>query len=467
MSSRAPRLNREILASIKFEPARKDSTGSRAGGSGQPAVKPNPVPPTSLQHEPLPTRRPDDDITQCIIECMKIALSKSISSISLPEKDRTLNPHRDFTISSVMDFVGRDKLRQQCDGAAPSTASCCAGCSVKGGMVTRGASSDSDDDDGGRGAADAPPVSFTFTDHSPMCYRHIREFFSVDPTAYREVLCHSRWHSIPTPGKSAAQLFFCGQNWVIKTMTDDESAFLRNILHRYYYHVRDNKYTLLPHFVGHHMIEIEGMKKMTFVVMQNVFATPEKIHLKFDLKGSTVNRCASVEEKMKQTCTQKDLDINRPLFLGEARKGLLLNQVKRDCELLRKASIMDYSFLVGIHIMPSTGASRGETANIDVPLAQSPPPKEQQQQSSAAPPHTDERCFSADRGGMMSTVDPAHPHQRELYYVGIIDILQEYNLWKRSETIVQGIIHDGDLVSSVEPSKYAARFVSFISSIVV
>ena len=480
MSIRPPRFNREILASITFEPLnKKDATASSGAASGEP--KRNPAPPTSPQHhhEPLPTSRAEDETTQRIIECMKVALAKSITSISLPEKDRPLNPHRDFTISSVMDFVGRDKMKQKMkvDKNIAGGAACCSSCTVKATGTRKSGlrqSSDSDEDGGDEGGvAAAPPVSFTFTDYSPMCYRHIREFFGVDPTAYREVLCQSRWHSIPTPGKSSAQLFFCGQNWVIKTMNSEESAFLRNILHRYYYHVRDNMHTLLPHFVGHHLIEIDGLKQMTFVVMQNVFATPLKIHLKFDLKGSTVNRCASEAEKMKQTCTQKDLDINRPLFLGAARKALLLNQVKRDCEFLRKASIMDYSFLVGIHVLPSTG-SRGETANISVPLASSsPPPKDQLQQptelqwNSTPQLPTDERCFSSDQGGMLSNVDPANPSQREIYYVGIIDILQEYNLWKRSETVVQGLLHDRHQVSSVDPADYATRFVSFISSLVV
>lgn len=211
----------------------------------------------------------------------------------------------------------------------------------------KGGGGDNDSDDGVQNVS-----SFAFTSYSPMCYRHIREFFGVSSDDFKNVLCNSGWHSIPTPGKSAAQLFFCGQNWVIKTTNDEESRFLRSILHRYYDHVRDNRFTLLPRFMGHYRLQVPGQNTITFVIMQNVFATPNKINEKFDLKGSTIGRFSSREEKMQATRTKKDLDINRPINLGAARRALLIDQIKADCNFLRLSDIMDYSLLVGIHHIP-------------------------------------------------------------------------------------------------------------------
>lgn len=388
--------NREVLASLTLDPKECDVSAT------------SPTEPTVG----------DADIrrTERIIRCMKRALSHSISSISLPEKQRPLDPQLDFTIKTKLSF-----------GSASS--SCCASQSLHG--------PDDEEDDG---------EAFTFTDYSPMCYRHIREFFGIDHSGYRDVLCQSKWYSIPTPGKSSAQLFFCGQNWVIKTMNQQESNFLRNILHRYYYHVRDNRFTLLPHFVGHHSLLLPPPEggKIVFVVMQNVFATVNKIHEKFDLKGSTVGRFATAKEKRKLTCTRKDLDINRPLLIGPKRKGILIAQVKKDCDFLRRSAIMDYSFLLGVH-------------RVDLRSLASMMNKE----------YEDGRCFTCDQGGMLSVEDGSDTTHRCIYYVGIIDILQEYTLWKRSETLVQGTLHDSHQISSVDPREYSARFVSFITSIVV
>lgn len=51
----------------------------------------------------------------------------------------------------------------------------------------------------------------------------------------------------------------------------------------------------------------------------------------------------------------------------------------------------------------------------------------------------------------------------EIYFLGIIDILQQYNMHKRSETFVKSFTHDPLLISSVDPEFYAVRFVDFIA----
>lgn len=553
-----PRYNREILASITFEPHPKKKAAPLAAPT-QPSLNPQTAvgasatavtaPPifSSTQSNEATARSipnnssvaappPDhENETQLVIACMKLALSKSISNISLPDKNRPLDPRKDFTIASSLQFKkakheGAHLRNRGSPVLRPPRASmsCCSAAAVKdqrppplassargqpsamipssegGGAEGPEAQSHeplntlpdrsgvqhvdaaqeddvSDDDSDGCGAANGhhsacrAPASFVFTDYSPMAYRHIRGFFSVDPHSYRQVLVQSTWHSVPTPGKSSAQLFFCGRNWVIKTMNTEESDFLRNVLHKYYYHARDNPFTLLPHFVGHHMIELNG-KKITFVIMQNVFATANKIHEKYDLKGSTIGRFATKVEKMKQTCTQKDLDINRPILIGETRRGLLTDQMKKDCDFLRRSSIMDYSLLIGIHVVPrssNSGAADGGEQGVteadgggDAAASTTHPSAAATVLPPPVQPDIDGTCFTADQGGILS-LDEVNG-RREIYYIGIIDILQEYNLWKRSETVVMGIrrrsLHQ---ISSVPPDEYASRFLSFMSSLLV
>ncbi|KAG5491736.1 hypothetical protein JIQ42_01644 [Leishmania sp. Namibia] len=544
-------LNRELLASVKLESV-SDSDWVKEGHDK--ANEGRSVGVEGSQHAGISDAdegHEQNAATKNVIRCLKIALERGITSISLPEKQRPLNPQKDFSIASRMHFVSRTeggiaccgpngtrvkkapnktmvKARQSRVGGAylqahrpqnevpqilaVDTTIASSGDDIHrdyGGFSTSGvnfesaiarahridrslgwtqtlADSSTDDEDD-EDDEDVPPVNFTFTDFSPMCYRHIREFFKVDAKAYCDVLRNSRWHSIPTPGKSAAQLFFCGRDWVIKTMTDQESNFLRMVLHRYYYHVRDNPFTLLPHFLGHHRLRI-GSKTHNFIIMQNVFATTNTIHEKFDLKGSTIGRFASDEEKRRTTFTQKDLDINSPMHLGAERRLLLIEQIKKDCEFLKRSMIMDYSFLLGIHVLSATsdtlssanpggslgmltrsvtdGTLRmnttiGHTTSGDRPDSSGADLSEHSRRGS----RLDGRCFTADQGGMLSTKVPGL--RQEIYYIGIIDILQEYNARKVLENVVFGSMYDRKRISCVNPNDYATRFIAFMSSIIV
>nr|CCM14971.1 Putative phosphatidylinositol-4-phosphate-5-kinas e-likep ro tein [Leishmania guyanensis] len=545
-------LNRELLASVRLEAVSEsdwmeegydkanDSRSAGADGSVQ-GASPN-------------TDGNDDQnaATKKVIHCLKIALERVITSISLPEKRRPLNPQKDFSIASTINFSASRRAETiACCGPNAASVKKARGQQMRdsrtpviggpnrqghrlrgeashvlpmdeamlrseddidrnyGGLTTSGGifestvtrenrlhrslartqtlvdfSTDDEDDEDEEAI---PPASFTFTDFSPMCYRHIREFFHVDSTAYCDVLCNSRWHSIPTPGKSAAQLFFCGRDWVIKTMTEQESNFLCKILHRYYYHVRDNPFTLLPHFVGHYRLRI-GRNTHIFIIMQNVFATTNTIHEKFDLKGSTIGRFASDAEKRRTTFTQKDLDINSPMHLGMERRLLLIDQVKKDCEFLKRSMIMDYSFLVGIHVLPLTGNTLSSvnpggllgmltrsvtdatlrtitTLGYTTAGDRLESPGADVAEFARSGVFLDGRCFTADQGGMLSNKVPGL--RQEIYYIGIIDILQEYTARKALENAVLGSIYDRKRISCVQPNDYAARFIAFISSIIV
>jgi 1-phosphatidylinositol-4-phosphate 5-kinase len=52
----------------------------------------------------------------------------------------------------------------------------------------------------------------------------------------------------------------------------------------------------------------------------------------------------------------------------------------------------------------------------------------------------------------------------EVYYMGVIDILQQYNTRKHMETFFKGLKYDPEEISSVNPHKYARRFVAFLDA---
>ena len=74
---------------------------------------------------------------------------------------------------------------------------------------------------------------------------------------------------------------------------------LMNILKEYYDHHFENPNTLTPRFFGLHHIRVDNVK-VRFVIMQNVFYSHVELHEKYDLKGSTVGRGLTEEEKRKK-----------------------------------------------------------------------------------------------------------------------------------------------------------------------
>ena len=54
-----------------------------------------------------------------------------------------------------------------------------------------------------------------------------------------------------------------------------------------------------------------------------------------------------------------------------------------------------------------------------------------------------------------------------LYYLGIIDYLQDFNFSKWGENKFKSMKADGDLISSVPPPQYSMRFMKFMQETVI
>jgi len=54
---------------------------------------------------------------------------------------------------------------------------------------------------------------------------------------------------------------------------------------------------------------------------------------------------------------------------------------------------------------------------------------------------------------------------KEVMYIGIIDILTKYNMKKRAEHYIIGTFNDRNQISAIPPDKYRIRFVEFFRSI--
>ena len=65
--------------------------------------------------------------------------------------------------------------------------------------------------------------------------------------------------------------------------------------------------------------------------------------------------------------------------------------------------------------------------------------------------------------------DSADAELYEIYdvvlYLGIIDILQNYNMKKKIEHAYKSLQHDPMSISSVEPKLYSKRFIDFLEKV--
>ncbi|XP_033926771.1 phosphatidylinositol 4-phosphate 5-kinase type-1 gamma isoform X1 [Melopsittacus undulatus] len=315
-------------------------------------------------------------------------------------------------------------------------------------------------------------ADFRFKTYAPVAFRYFRELFGIRPDDYLYSLCNEPLIELSNPGASGSLFYVTSDDeFIIKTVMHKEAEFLQKLLPGYYMNLNQNPRTLLPKFYGLYCVQ-SGGKNIRVVVMNNILPRVVKMHLKFDLKGSTYKRRASKKEKEKSSPTYKDLD-----FMQDIPEGLMLDAdtftalvktLQRDCLVLESFKIMDYSLLLGVH-------------NIDQ--------QEREQQSEGAHSTSDEKrpvgqkaLYStamesiqggAVRGESIDTDDamggiPAvnGKGERLLLHVGIIDILQSYRFIKRLEHTWKALVHDGDTVSVHRPSFYAERFFKFMTNTV-
>jgi len=292
---------------------------------------------------------------------------------------------------------------------------------------------------------------FTFRTYAPLAFRHFRDTFGISSAEFTTSLCNESLRELGNPGASGEHLYLTSDDkFFLKTVSSKEAEFLQKILPGLYKNLQQNPQTLLTKYYGMFAYQA-GQKKIRLVVMKNLFPSGVKMHLKFDLKGSTHGRKASAKERAKKSPTFKDLD-----FLDMVPEGFqidpetytaLMSTLENDCSLLESNNNMDYSLLLGVHNLDK--ASRELNG------------RDQEEKSLFQPNSTTSATHSTFQNGIPATNSKG---ERLLIFVGIIDILQYYRLFKKIEHTFKSVITDGDTVSVVEPGFYAIRFKEFMST---
>lgn len=370
------------------------------------------------------------------------------TTISAPSEEVFLDPQRDATHLSPADFQQIDKFVFRPEGQVGTFCT----------------------------PPHKLPHKFIFKDYCPKVYRQLRRYHGISEEDYMLSICGD-FHFIEfmTNSKSGEWFFYSGDaKYMIKTMSKEESKFMRVLLPRYFEHVRNNPHTFINPFFGMHRVQMSSFgHHVYFMVLGSVFDTELPVHVMYDLKGSSQGREISEEDKAKGKVRKDNnlIEDGEPLHLGPLR-GQFLEQVERDTKFLAEMRCMDYSLLVGIHQratdVPVPLGRRFSSVRGDPPALAAMLSADQRlrlmqsisEDMSSPVPVTSP--FKGDQGGLRAQ-DADGNDMPMTYLFGIIDILQTYTRLKRAETFFKSLNANRASISCVDPDFYARRFNAFMT----
>ncbi|KAI4349085.1 hypothetical protein L6164_009724 [Bauhinia variegata] len=358
---------------------------------------------------------------------------------------------------------------------------------------------------------------FKWKDYCPVVFRNLRELFRIDAADYMMSICgNDALRELSSPGKSGS-VFFLSQDdrFMIKTLRRSEVKVLLRMLPDYHHHVKSYENTLITKFFGLHRIKPSSGQKFRFVVMGNMFCTELRIHRRFDLKGSSLGR-SSDKIEIEENTTLKDLDLNYCFYLEPSWRESLLKQIEIDSKFLEAQHIMDYSLLLGVHYraprhlrsLTSHNQCSGtdglamlaEDDTLEDEVSNYPQglvlvPRGADDNSVVVGSHIRGSRLRASAAGdeevdlllpgtarlqiQLGVNMPARAEQiagteekemfHEVYdvvlYLGIIDILQDYNISKKIEHAYKSLQFDSLSISAVDPIFYSQRFLELIQKV--
>ncbi|XP_063283625.1 phosphatidylinositol 5-phosphate 4-kinase type-2 gamma [Pelobates fuscus] len=321
------------------------------------------------------------------------------------------------------------------------------------------------------------PSHFKFKEYCPQVFRNLRERFGIDDLDYQVSLTRSSPYG-ESEAHSGLFLLSYDKTLAVKEISSEDVANMHSILSDYHQHiVKCHGSTLLPQFLGMYRLSVEN-EDSYMLVMRNMFSHRLTVHKKYDLKGSLVSREASDKEKVKELPTLKDMDflnMSQKVYVDEEQKKVFMDKLKRDVEFLVQLKIMDYSLLLGIH-----DVFRGEQEE-DEEL-------EEEDAENDGPVLSNVGSYGTSPEGIAGYLNSHKPPlgagefeplidvyaikssdsapQKEVYFMGLIDILTQYDAKKKAAHAAKTVKHGaGAEISTVHPDQYGKRFLEFVTNI--
>ena len=324
----------------------------------------------------------------------------------------------------------------------------------------------------------APGVQFQ--DFAPLVWQVLRqEVYGVPCAEYTASLagdsatqleaCIEAMVGQFSEGGGGGFFFFSSDGrYLLKTLAPREQRELLRILPAYVDHLQRSPRTLLSQLYGCYAITMHGQTR-GFAVMASLFHGVSKIHEKYDLKGSWVDRSmrsiletdgdrdsdAARSPEVGIPAASLDNDLARKVKLPRRLALQLAAQCARDAELLRSLNIMDFSMLLGVRLVAPRAPAAADGASCPADVAAGAVGA-----AGAAGGTEGSEPAPSCAGPLVWTSEDGTAE----YYVTIIDLLQSWNLRKRLERLFKLAVYchwwsgSADGISAVEPAQYARRF---------
>ncbi|KAK1348957.1 phosphatidylinositol-4-phosphate 5-kinase [Hamiltosporidium tvaerminnensis] len=304
---------------------------------------------------------------------------------------------------------------------------------------------------------------FILKSYSPKIFNSIRqitgsEYENIESEISTDYILSSEFD------KKKDKMIFYSQNFkfVIKIISKIEKNILMCILPEYCVFLSENTSSLITRYFGCYRIKVGGFSPVYFVIMNNILPPNRRPVDIYDLKGSEHGRKGN---KTDMFSVLKDIDWCKnktKLFLSHKRMNFI-SQLKRDTEFLRDHKIMDYSLFIAIATNGTLDCSIEQNelnSNICVK-------SKDEDEFEILPfrfPITNEfnssnSIFSKEYGGYSS--DNNSTAFKEIYYIGIIDILTPWSWKKMIENFFYKFFCMKNF-SCVEPKVYRKRMLKFV-----
>ncbi|TMW60122.1 hypothetical protein Poli38472_000164 [Pythium oligandrum] len=336
----------------------------------------------------------------------------------------------------------------------------------------------------GRGIENPRPKMFI--DYAPTEFRAIRKAFGISDENYLASFRSTAKERV-SAGSSGAFMFFSGDNaLIVKSMKERECRKLAKMIPAYADYITCNPKSRIIRFFGCHRIRLYG-RNFYFVVTSNVLHSnghTATITEKYDVKGSWIDRQAKLPQPGDLvTCSQcnatyeygredastsfpfhvhrpdtilKDMDMKRPLHMNKGMARELYDQLVMDSEFLNAMGIMDYSLLIGVHKCSLQEAPWQREFRTSMSFLANSGEFHDSSSGQSTP-----KC-----GCHLEPIPEDDEHPEEMYFVGIIDILQEWNWEKQLEQVGKMLIGKSSSgISAVAPDTYCERFKSRMAQI--
>ncbi|TSU50026.1 Phosphatidylinositol 5-phosphate 4-kinase type-2 gamma [Bagarius yarrelli] len=309
------------------------------------------------------------------------------------------------------------------------------------------------------------PGHFKFKEYCPQVFRNLRERFGIEDQDYQMSLVRS---SPMKDSDSQDDLLLSSHDrlLIIKQISSEEVEDMHNVLSEYHQHVVESHgVTLLPQFLGMYRVTVNN-EDTYFIIMRNMFSHRLTIHTKYDLKGSLVSREASDKEKEKDLPTFKDMDFRnnmQRIYISDQEKEKLMEKLDRDVDVSQGSHTHTHThthspgehptgnliLLLGIHEL-----DRGEREEEEEEESACEEEDEQNNgvsMSTSASPSTSPKGGAASVPAVWAELNPgvdvygiqssAAAPRREIYFMGLINILTHYDTKKKAAHAAKTVKH--------------------------